>query len=323
MRLLTVNEIPRWMRDNDYLRTGYRPPQPTLLSCFYTGLLRLTNDTLNIYTHLVGFLTLIPVSTYLLGKATSARAFSLTSPCATMISNVSLPILKRHGLESACITSAASAMPSVLNSLFASHRQGIAPLIIAALLCLGFSSTYHTFWVLSPRASSILAKLDFLGIACLCLGHGLTGLYYTFYCKPEQAAIFYPMILIAFTLTLPAILSPRFATPRARPIRGLIFGTLGSLSLFPLLLAAWSLNDVGEYVAVFSALVALFMYGLGAGIYVSRFPECCRIGRHDRFLSSHQLMHTCVLFGIAIHLGACYYLLGLRLRFGCSIPTKN
>lgn len=320
-QLLTLDQIPGWMRDNDYLRTGYRPPQPSVWSCFHTGLLKLTNDTLNIYTHLIGFLILIPIGVYLLGKATSDRAFLSSETCTSPLLNISLAALRHNGLINSCALIASRSEMPELKSLFVSHRLGMAPLIIAAIVCLAFSATYHTFWVLSPRASSILSKLDFIGIACLCVGHGLTGIYYAFYCKPEQASVFYPLFLTLFVLTVPAILSPWFGTPKARTIRGLLFGSLGSCALFPIISAAWSLKDFGEYIAVLSSLVALGVYGIGAFIYVSRFPECCRLGKHDTFLSSHQLMHTCVLFGIAIHLGACYYLLGLRVRYGCLLPS--
>lgn len=320
-QLLTLDQIPRWMRDNDYLRTGYRPPQPSLLSCFRTGLLRLTNETFNIYTHLVGFLILIPIGAYLLGKATSDRAFVSQATCASPLLNITLAALRQNGLINSCALIAPRSEMPALNSLFVSHRMGMAPLVIAAIVCLAFSWTYHTFWVLSPRALSILAKLDFIGIACLCVGHGWTGVYYTFYCKPEQAFMFYAVFVTLFVLTIPAILSPWFGTPKARAVRGLLFGSLGSCTLIPIISAAWSLKDFGEYIAVLSSLVALIVYGIGACIYVSRFPECCRLGRHDTFLSSHQLMHTCVLVGIAIHLGACYYLLDLRVKYGCSLPT--
>lgn len=70
--------------------------------------------------------------------------------------------------------------------------------------------------------------------------------------------------------------------------------------------------------ALMSAMSALSTYFVGAVIYVSRFPECCRVGMHDRFFASHQLMHIAVIFGAGLHLKGCYSLMEYRLEQGCA-----
>ena len=60
-RLLTWEEIQEWSRDNEFIRTGYRPEKPEykdiLLSLTY-----LHNETCNIYTHLIGAILVWPVA---------------------------------------------------------------------------------------------------------------------------------------------------------------------------------------------------------------------------------------------------------------------
>lgn len=322
-RLLTLSELPLWMRDNDYLRTSYRPPQPSMLSCLYTGLLQLNNDTVNIYTHALPFILLIPLSYHLLGPALSLSSLSSKLPsCPRQFHPPTLDFLRQYGLRKACLFThpATISPPTSLSTLLNAHRHGLLPLIIAGMLCMAFSASFHIFWVHSPRVCSVFAKLDFLGIAVLCSGHAFTGIFHAFYCRPHMATPFYILIAIALSLTVPAIFSPFFATPRARPLRAVVFASLGSTSLLPLAQAAYYASSFPDRLAIVGALIALLFYAVGAAIYVTRFPECCRIGHHDRFFASHQLMHVAVVAGLAIHLAFCFYLARLRIQFGC-IPS--
>ena len=65
-RALTVlwNDIPKWQQDNQYITSGYRPPtnsyKRSLASLGY-----IHNETVNIYTHLLGALAAILGSVYL------------------------------------------------------------------------------------------------------------------------------------------------------------------------------------------------------------------------------------------------------------------
>lgn len=324
-RLLTLRELPPWMRDNDYLRGSYRPPQLSLRACFRTAFFTLNNDTVNVWSHCVGFFVFLFVGLHILGPATSLpRHVARVQKCAPTeaVPDVGLaPRLHATGLPGLCAPrEKSSVLHDAVGNLLASHRRGMLPLLVTALLCLAFSTIYHAFWVHSPSALVVLGKLDFLGISLLCCGHGISGVYHLFYCMPRLANIYYSMVVLFGMLTVPAILSPRFSTPKARPVRTAIFCTLGSVTMLPLLHAAW-LHSAASYelwVSLGSSLAALGTYALGAIIYVSRFPECCRVGKHDRFFASHQLMHVAVLFGVGLHLWGCWTLFEYRMNVGCS-----
>jgi adiponectin receptor len=51
--LVDFEELPFWMKDNDYLRSSYRPPIPSYKACI-GSIFRLHNQTTNIWTHLLG-----------------------------------------------------------------------------------------------------------------------------------------------------------------------------------------------------------------------------------------------------------------------------
>lgn len=46
--------LPNWLRDNDYLLKGHRPPLPSSKECF-KSIFRIHTETGNIWTHLIGF----------------------------------------------------------------------------------------------------------------------------------------------------------------------------------------------------------------------------------------------------------------------------
>ncbi len=54
--------------------------------------------------------------------------------------------------------------------------------MISALLCLGMSATFHLYYVYSPKASVLLARLDYTGIVLLNGGTTIPLIHYTFAC---------------------------------------------------------------------------------------------------------------------------------------------
>ena len=54
-QLVCFEELPQWMKDNDYVRSSYRPHLPSYEVCF-KSIFRVHNQTTNIWTHLLGSL---------------------------------------------------------------------------------------------------------------------------------------------------------------------------------------------------------------------------------------------------------------------------
>lgn len=59
--------LPNWLRDNDYLLKGHRPPLPSSKECF-KSIFRIHTETGNIWTHLIGALSFIGIAIYFLTR---------------------------------------------------------------------------------------------------------------------------------------------------------------------------------------------------------------------------------------------------------------
>ncbi|XP_060701185.1 adiponectin receptor protein 1-like [Hemiscyllium ocellatum] len=53
-RVIPYDVLPDWLKDNDYLLYGHRPPMPSFRACF-KSIFRIHTETGNIWTHLLGF----------------------------------------------------------------------------------------------------------------------------------------------------------------------------------------------------------------------------------------------------------------------------
>ncbi|KAH0820622.1 hypothetical protein GEV33_002169 [Tenebrio molitor] len=53
--------LPAWLQDNDFLIFGHRPPLPSFRACF-KSIFRLHTETANIWTHLLGCVAFIGMS---------------------------------------------------------------------------------------------------------------------------------------------------------------------------------------------------------------------------------------------------------------------
>lgn len=54
-RVIPFDVLPDWLKDNDYLLHGHRPPMPSFRACF-KSIFRIHTETGNIWTHLLGTL---------------------------------------------------------------------------------------------------------------------------------------------------------------------------------------------------------------------------------------------------------------------------
>ncbi|KAK6111526.1 hemolysin-III related family protein [Brugia pahangi] len=59
--------LPEWLQDNEYLRTGHRPPLPSFGSCF-KSIFSLHTETGNIWTHMYGCLAFIGAAAWFLTR---------------------------------------------------------------------------------------------------------------------------------------------------------------------------------------------------------------------------------------------------------------
>jgi hypothetical protein len=59
--------LPNWLRDNDFLLKGHRPPLPSAKACF-KSVFRIHTETGNIWTHFIGALSFVGIAIYFLTR---------------------------------------------------------------------------------------------------------------------------------------------------------------------------------------------------------------------------------------------------------------
>lgn len=317
LSLLSLREIPSWMRDNDFIETHYRPPLSSIRACLHSAFLRIHNETMNVWTHFVG---LILFTVLLL--STLPALFPLVQRSALTSGPTDLPALRAGGL-----VAVPNASQEARNLLHAEHGRVLLPLLIAACYLLLVSTLHHACWVRSPRALSILSRLDFCGIAMLCAGHTMSGVRVMFYCDLRSGISFslvrvYTFISAACAVaTARSVLSPSFGGRRGHIARSVAFSCLGAVALAPTFHAGilHGLRDP-EFLSMAAWIIAcLLVYALAVVLYATRIPECCRPGKHDVWCSSHQFMHILVVCAAYIHYAGIRSALDYRFQVGCSL----
>ncbi|ERE74363.1 adiponectin receptor protein 1 [Cricetulus griseus] len=66
-RVIPYDVLPDWLKDNDYLLHGHRPPMPSFRACF-KSIFRIHTETGNIWTHLLGELDYSGIALLIMGS---------------------------------------------------------------------------------------------------------------------------------------------------------------------------------------------------------------------------------------------------------------
>ena len=75
-------------------------------------------------------------------------------------------------------------------------RAVFAIFLLAAAVCLGMSSSYHTLMNHSASTSNLWLRLDYVGIVILIIGNFIPGTYMVFYCEPTLQKVYWSMVSI-------------------------------------------------------------------------------------------------------------------------------
>ncbi|KAI6187386.1 hypothetical protein M3Y98_00237700 [Aphelenchoides besseyi] len=191
---------------------------------------------------------------------------------------------------------------------------------VGAIACLGLSFSFHLVQCHSQGVGKLFSKLDYSGITMLIVGSFLPFIYYGFYCRTLPMLIYVTMITVLGFAALVVSLWDKFAEPKFRPVRAIVFVAMG-LSIVPCahLLITDGFDHMIKYDSLhWIALMGVF-YLTGAAIYAFRFPERCCPGRFDIVCHSHQLFHLFVVLAAFIHFHGITEMAMKRLEQGsCS-----
>ena len=261
-------EVPSYMR-RQHILTSYRAHHD-LRSCL-RSLLELHNETLNVWSHLLGCMLFI--------------------------------VLLWYVSSAAC----AAGLPPAAASL---ERWPLYVFVISALGCLSSSAIYHLCGTANERWFRRLESLDYVGIIGLIVGSCTPVAWYSFGGDHHLERSLY-LLAIGLVGAIVMVGSLTGVLNRASDsVRITLFVALALAGVAALLHAAVVHELSDRHVALIFGVTKMGLtYGLGVVIYATQFPESVAPRTaFDRFGSSHQLWHACVLLAAVCHFQTVYTL---------------
>lgn len=72
-KLLHYMELPDWMKDNEFIHGKYRPVMGRIRDCFSTGFFTWHNESVNIWSHFLGFVFFLLLTIYMVVYLTNVN----------------------------------------------------------------------------------------------------------------------------------------------------------------------------------------------------------------------------------------------------------
>jgi len=177
-------------------------------------------------------------------------------------------------------------------------------MIFGAIFCLTCSTVFHLFSCHGEKASSILNRIDYAGIAILISGSCYPPYYYFFYCSSFFSVFYISFVTIFAVAVFVCSLKSDFTSPQKRNFRGTLFGGLGISTAVPFL----HILLFGPYTAgmINNPTLRNWFFGgisylVGVAIYMWRMPEKYWPGKFDFWGNSHNIFHVNVIIGVIFH----------------------
>ncbi|KAH7301599.1 hypothetical protein KP509_23G033900 [Ceratopteris richardii] len=307
--LLDYHACPEYLKDNEYIHSHYRAGLTFRQAL--TSLFRWHNETLNIWTHLVGFMLFLILTMSAVLEEGNMEMIARNTSDGELSLNIS-----KHCLMGSILRDADKTVQQVTTRRVT--RWPFFVFMCGSMFCLLASTLCHLFTCHSHAIASLLLRVDYAGIAVMIVTSFFPPVFYVFQCEPAWAWLYLTAISTMGAATLGVILAPALQNGIYRSLRALLFMALGLSGFIPAIHGI--LRNRGETVMPVTVGLELGMAGcyiLGTCIYMVRVPERWKPGCFDLGGHSHNIFHVMVLGGAIFHYRAATLFLEWRETKGC------
>eukprot|EP01117_Protostelium_nocturnum_P016956 TRINITY_DN6807_c0_g1_i1.p1 TRINITY_DN6807_c0_g1~~TRINITY_DN6807_c0_g1_i1.p1 ORF type:complete len:363 (-),score=72.55 TRINITY_DN6807_c0_g1_i1:17-1105(-) len=263
--LLNYSQLPMWLKFNEFIRTGYRPPGLSMRQ-LWASLFQIHNETGNVWTHLISFAFFFIWGSYYLffnlwNETFACRFFFFVFWISLMWCFVSSTGYHLFSCQSERTMVCVSRL----------DYTGISGLILGSTIIPVFYAFYcQPFWQIT-----YLTSISTLGLS------GIVGSFFEFFHADSFSTI--RTILFASTAAIGVVpLTHSIYLPRMAEV-------LEAIEL---------IDQNGIHLRLF---LMLSLYGLGFVVYVTKFPERLFPGKFDLWFNSHQFWHIFVFAAATVH----------------------
>ncbi|KAH7574373.1 hypothetical protein JRO89_XS03G0287900 [Xanthoceras sorbifolium] len=322
--LVSFSELPEYMKDNEFIQKYYRANWPLKEALF--SVFRWHNETLNVWTHLIGFILFlgltmanliqVPQIADLISLIT--RSFPI-SAYANVSHNSEDFILQGTTTNLIDLKQVTPSEMDIAPPLTPVTRWPFFVFLAGSMFCLLSSTICHLFSCHSHKLNLQLLRIDYTGITVMIITSFFPPIYYIFQCDSHWHFIYLGGITAMGIFTVFTLLSPTLSTGKFRAFRALLFSSMGFFGIVPAIHGSfvnWD-NPKRNVTLAYESAMGLF-YVSGTVFYVTRVPERWKPGWFDLAGHSHQIFHVLVVLGALAHYGATLVFLEWRDRVGCS-----
>lgn len=195
-------------------------------------------------------------------------------------------------------------------------------MLSSAIICLGFSASFHLLCSISKSVHKVFSSLDYAGISLLIAGSCYPPYYYFFHCEVFLMMAYLSFISVFALGVFFFSLTPGFHLPKNRTLRGSLFLSLGisaGLPIIHLILFSSSISGFTSSPRLIFWYLGGAAYVIGALMYINRLPEKYFPGKFDFFGSSHQIFHFLILCGVIMHYVGCLDAYYFRVNNTCPV----